>query len=81
MHTDDNARINERRFNLHANNDPQNVASMALACILAGHGGFMKTYANLYPTLCSSENIYLAWKKARKGRTLKNYVVEFGSDL
>jgi len=41
----------------------------------------MKTYTNLYPTLCSSENLYLAWRKARKGKTLKNYVIEFESHL
>ena len=31
----------------------------------------------LYTLLCSYENLYLAFKKARKGKTLKPYVVEF----
>ena len=41
----------------------------------------MKTYNNLYSTLCSDENLYLAWRKARKGKTLKDCVIEFESDL
>lgn len=41
----------------------------------------MKTYNGLYATLCSYENLELAWKKARKGKTLKDYVIEFESDL
>ncbi len=28
----------------------------------------MKTYKNLYPQVCDFENIYLAWRKARKGK-------------
>lgn len=31
----------------------------------------------LYTQLCSYENLYLAFKKARKGKTLKPYVIEF----
>ena len=41
----------------------------------------MKTYGNLYSQLCSYENLELAWKKARKHKTLKEYVIEFESDL
>jgi len=41
----------------------------------------METYTNLYPTLCSDENLYLAWRKARKRKTLKDYVIAFESDL
>ncbi len=32
---------------------------------------------NLYSELCSYENLELAFKKARKGKTLKPYVIEF----
>jgi retron-type reverse transcriptase len=28
----------------------------------------MKTYKNLYPQVCDFENLYLAWRKARKGK-------------
>jgi retron-type reverse transcriptase len=41
----------------------------------------METYTDLYSTLCSYENLYLAWRKARKRKTLKDYVIEFESDL
>ena len=41
----------------------------------------MKTYNNLYSKLYSYENLFLAYKKARKGKTKKYYVKEFESDL
>lgn len=41
----------------------------------------MKTYKNLYAKLCSKENIALAFKKARKRKTKKPYVIEFKNNL
>ncbi len=41
----------------------------------------MKTYKNLYSELCSYENLELAFRKARKRKTQKEYVVEFEADL
>ncbi len=41
----------------------------------------MKTYKNLYPKLCSRENIALAFKKAQKRKTQKPYVIEFKNNL
>ena len=41
----------------------------------------METYGNLYSGLCSYSNLELAYLKARKGKTLKDYVIEFESDL
>lgn len=41
----------------------------------------MKTYRNLYPQLCSYENIELAFRKARKKKTTKQYVTDFESNL
>ncbi len=35
----------------------------------------------LYKKICSYENIYRAYKKARKGKTLKKYVVNFENNL
>ena len=35
----------------------------------------------LYTQLCSYENLYLAFRKARKGKTLKPYVVEFDPEF
>src|SRR3989338_4410045 len=41
----------------------------------------MKTYNNLYFKICSKRNLLLAWRKARKGKTKKFYVIEFEKDL
>jgi RNA-directed DNA polymerase len=41
----------------------------------------MKTYRNLYPQLCSYENLVLAFRRARKRKTHKQYVVEFEARL
>ena len=41
----------------------------------------MKTYGSLYPQLCSYENLELAFKKARKKKTKKEYVIDFESNL
>lgn len=41
----------------------------------------MKRYKNLYIRLCSKENIYLAYKNARKHKTLKSYVIEYEKNL
>ena len=41
----------------------------------------MKTYKNLYWELTSFRNFFLAYKKARKSKTRKPYVIEFESNL
>ncbi len=41
----------------------------------------MKTYKNIYKEIISFENLILAWKKARKGKTSKFYVIEFENEL
>ncbi len=41
----------------------------------------MKRYKQLYPLICSKDNLYLAYKKARKHKTLKPYVIEFENNL
>ncbi len=41
----------------------------------------MKTCNDLYGQLCSYDNLHLAFRKARKHKTLKDYVVEFEKDL
>lgn len=41
----------------------------------------MKTYKKLYQKLCSFENLYLAYKNARKRKSKKDYVIEFENDL
>ena len=44
-------------------------------------GLIMKTYNNLYAKIISLENLILAWKKARKGKTKKDYVINFEEEL
>lgn len=41
----------------------------------------MKSYRNLWQQLCSSENLLLAFQKARKGKTQKIYVKDFEKNL
>lgn len=41
----------------------------------------MKTYKKLYENLCSYDNLLLAFKKARKRKSKKEYVREFEKDL
>jgi len=41
----------------------------------------MKSYKNIYEEIISLKNLTLAWKKARKGKTKKDYVKEFEENL
>ena len=41
----------------------------------------MKKHNNLYKKLCSHDNLVLAYRKARKGKSKKEYVVNFESNL
>jgi len=41
----------------------------------------MKTHKNLYPEVYSTKNLVLAWRNARKGKTKKDYVIEFEKNL
>ena len=41
----------------------------------------MKTWNNLYNQIISFENLILAWKKARKGKTRKPYVIQFENEI
>ena len=41
----------------------------------------METFIHLYSALCSYDNLYLAWRKARKRKTLKEYVLAFETNL
>lgn len=40
-----------------------------------------KTISDSYEELCSYENLLLAFQKARKGKTLKDYVINFEKNL
>ncbi len=41
----------------------------------------MKTYKDLYAYLCSMGNLTIAWRKARKGKTLNDSIIEFEEDV
>jgi len=41
----------------------------------------VNSITHLFGELCSYENLELAFKKARKGKTLKSYVIEFEKNL
>jgi retron-type reverse transcriptase len=80
---DNNNNYNDNnRRNANLNNRPSNRIEMTLACILDIYlGSSMKTYRTLYPQLCSYENLELAFRKARKKKTTKQYVIDFESNL
>lgn len=41
----------------------------------------MQTYKNLYPEIYSIKNLVIAWRNAKKGKTKKDYVLEFERSL
>jgi len=41
----------------------------------------MKTYKNLWPQVCSFENLYIAWRKARRGKLRRIQVIAFEREL
>ena len=81
---DNNWNRNDRR-NVNADYGADNAFGMTLwACILGillRLVGCMKRYGNLYPLICSYENLEIAFRKARKGKTKKEYVIEFEMNL
>jgi len=48
---------------------------------MSGHYLLMKSHKNLYPKIYSLRNLCIAWRGARKGKTKKDYVIEFESRL
>lgn len=76
------AGFNYNRDGFHVNgNDNLNNAGCSRGMTLAFRIIFMKSYARLYHQVCSKENLELAWKKARKRKTLRQYVLDFEEDL
>ncbi len=41
----------------------------------------MKTYRNLWPQLCSFDNLYRAWRDVRRGKLKKRQVLRFEADV
>ncbi len=72
LHRDSN--VNSRNRNLANSNDNGRMAQSARSYINV-------EIDNLYPEIYSMKNLVLAWKKARKGKTKKDYVIEFEKNL
>lgn len=77
-----NRNLDDNRLNANFNSNGSNrngyVVSIALATKTSNS---MKSYNHLYGKIISYKNFVLAWKKARKGKTNKEYVIEFEKNL
>src|SRR3989344_5815672 len=68
---------NSNRLNFNGNYFDDNNNGHAFGIALAPKIIYMKTHKNIYPRIYNIFNLYYAWKKARKGKINKNYVIEF----
>ncbi|GBE19771.1 reverse transcriptase [archaeon BMS3Abin17] len=70
------------RLNVNGNNWNDNDDGHAFGiALLQGLFTKMKNYKDIYQNIYSMKNLILAWKKARKGKTKKDYVIEFEENL
>ena len=69
------------RLNVNADNNELNDNRYSFGMALTNQELKMKSYTNIYHKIYSNKNIILAWKKARKGKTSKDYVIEFELEL
>lgn len=74
---------NSDRANLNCNRNPSNskFLNKKRDFLARNSPSIMKTYTNLYNKLCSFENLYHAYIKARKNKTKKDYVIKFENNL
>ncbi len=70
-----NSNFNANNRNINNNNRLRGIAQ-ALR-----YYNLMAAYRNLWNELCSSQNLELAFRKARKHKTLKKYVIDFEANL
>ncbi len=78
--TDLNSNWNRDRLNFDGNYHGDNRNGYAFGIALPRFI-IMKTYKYLYPRIYCFSNLFLAWKKARKGKTKKIYVKKFEINL
>lgn len=72
----------DNRLNVNGNNWNDNDDGHSFGIVLIQDIFIkMKTNKNLYNEIHDIKNLVLAWKKARKGKTKKDYVVEFEKNL
>jgi len=69
------------QLNVNGNNSLDNNNGYAFGMALASKIINMKTYKNLYEKIFSLDNLILAWRKTRKGKTKKKYVIEFEENV
>ena len=69
-------RLNVNGNNWDGNNDGHSFEIVLIRDIIK-----MNICKNLYPEIYSMKNLVLAWKKARKGKTKKDYVIIFENEL
>ena len=69
------------RLNVNCNKNGNNENGCAARIALAPKTNDMKSHKYLYPKIYSIRNLCIAWRKARKGKTKKDYVIEFESKL
>jgi RNA-directed DNA polymerase len=67
----------DNRLNVNTNNSEDFDNRFSFGIIFFSRIFNMKTYKNLYSRIYSLDNLIIAWKKARKGKTKKIYVKKF----
>ena len=75
-----NGNYNGNRLNVNGNNYDDNNNGYAFGMALKLRQFSMKTNNNIYEQIYSMKNLILAWRKARKGKTKKDYIKEFEKD-
>lgn len=71
-----NRNLDDNRLNVNGNNWNDNNNGYAFEWLKLPRTK-MKTHNDLYERIASMPNLILAWRKARKGKTKKLYIVEF----
>jgi len=66
---------------VNGNNNGNNRNGYAFGIALDTKTLYMKTYRNIYKEITSEENLCLAYKKAKKGKSKKSYVIDFNKKL
>jgi RNA-directed DNA polymerase len=72
---------NNGRLNVNGNNWNDSNNGYAFGMALKLRQFLMKTYKNIYYKIYELNNLVLAYKKARKGKTKKDYVIKFEEHL
>ena len=68
-------------MNVNGNNWDDNNNGSAFGMALAPKTFKMKSHKNLYQKIISLDNLFLAYEKARKGKTKKDYIIKFKKNI